>query len=127
MTTMPAFVALLGKQLQVSVLLDGGKNTRDVQRMYVTSRGCDHGRRDRLVLDGHRGRRQRRSTTSSSRQKHLMLHGWAFPPALTVGELPPNGERIRRIEEARGKFDHAPSSCMPLARAQVHLRLSAVS
>jgi len=100
----PAFVALLGRHLEVSVLLDGGNNSRHVQRLQslITDGIFDS---SELVLCS-----QIDGTHSSADiedmfepQDYVRLVGWSSLGPLSVGDLPTSGDRmVNRVATALG-------------------------
>lgn len=105
---MPAFVALLGRRLSVTALLDGAQVSRTKTRV--------------LAAAGSNGVPEANVVTCSqvegipstadiedlfAESDYLKLYSWAFDN-LSPSELPSTSEPIlRRIESVRGKFDHA--------------------
>ncbi len=104
----PAFVALLGRRLKVSVLLDGERLNRTRDRVLAAARS-NAVPEDAIVVCSEVGGVPRQADIEDlfAATDYLRLYGLAVGP-LASGELPETGEPIlRRIEQVRGKFDHA--------------------
>lgn len=117
----PAFVALLGRHLEVSVLLDGGNSSRHVQRLQsLISDGIFTA--SELVLCS-----QVDGTHSSAdiedmfdAEDYLRLVNWSsLAGSMTVSHLPdPNNRLVGRVAAALGveTFDHG----LPAAELAAH-------
>lgn len=105
----PAFVALLGKYLRVSVLMDGGKNSSHFQRLKsLIKEGVIPEARVLLcsaIPDTHSSADIEDLFAESD---YLRLFNWAFGTNLGVSDLPSETARLlSRIEQAYGStFDH---------------------
>ena len=109
-TNMPAFVALMGRRLEVSVLVDGEKSSsvldrtrRAAQENYVpANRIISVGEVDpSLPRDGD-------IEDLFAVTDYLKLYNWAFRKALTETDLSGSTGRILgRIESVENKFNHA--------------------
>jgi len=106
---MPAFVAIFGRRLKVSALIDGAKTGAKIERVKAAARSngvpesaivaC--GSVDGLPVNAD-------IEDLFTVDEYLKLYNWAFDAKLAAGDLPQTTEPIlRRIELARGKFDHA--------------------
>jgi energy-coupling factor transporter ATP-binding protein EcfA2 len=107
---MPAFVALLGRRLKVSALIDGARTGAKIDRVKAAAR--NNGVPETSIVAC--------ATVSSdipanadiedlfTVEDYLRLYNWAFNTNLTTSQLPRTSEPVlRRIEQLRGKFDHA--------------------
>lgn len=101
----PSFIALIGKTLEVSVLIDAG--TDGAQRLQrAMTAGCL--KRNRLIEVGE--------ITNSPNSDiedlfepddYLIIYNTAFKRKTTVGSLRPGDRIVKRIEQKLGdKFDH---------------------
>lgn len=107
---MPAFVALMGRRLEVSVLVDGEKSasvldrTRNAARenSIPVSRIVSVGEvNESLPKDGD-------IEDLFAVSDYLKIYNWAFRKSLTEDDLGETGGRILgRIESVEGKFNHA--------------------
>jgi hypothetical protein len=120
---MPAFVALLGSRLKVSVLVDGIKTNNRVDRIKAAARSngvpescivacsqADPGLPDNADIED-----------LFAIEDYCRLYNWAFGTNMQPGDLPNTGEPIlRKIEMVRGsKFDHAlPAHAFTERRAE---------
>lgn len=106
----PAFVALLGRHLEVSVLMDGGKNSRHVQRLQSL---IDEGvfSASELVLcsqvdDAHSSAD---IEDMFDPEDYLRLVNWSSLGKVNVADLPKSDARlVSRVSDALGveTFDH---------------------
>ncbi|MFT3889852.1 MAG: AAA family ATPase [Arachnia sp.] len=109
-TNMPAFVALMGRRLEVSVLVDGEKSSSVLDRTRNAARENEVPA-DRILSVGE---------VDSSLPKdgdiedlfaladYLRLYNWAFSKSLTEADLAgTTGRILGRIESVEGKFNHA--------------------
>jgi hypothetical protein len=106
----PAFVALFARHMDVSVLLDGDRQGRDLQRVHALA---DKGliRPDEIVVVGDVPNVPVAKPDIEDLfdpEDYLRLYNWAFDKKLAVADLPANDDRIiRRIEAIDAVFDHA--------------------
>ncbi len=119
---MPAFVALLGRRLKVSALIDGAKTGSKIERVKASAR--NNGVPEDAIIAC--------ATVESGMpanadiedlftvDDYLRLYNWAFDTNLNASDLPQTGEPIlRRIELSKGKFDHAlPAHALTEHRAE---------
>lgn len=109
-TNMPAFVALMGRRLDVSVLVDGEKSSSVLDRTrnaakensVPANRIISVGEVDpSLPKDGD-------IEDLFAVSDYLKLYNWAFRRALTEADLNgTTGRILGRIESVEGKFNHA--------------------
>lgn len=107
---MPVFVALLGRRLKVSALIDGAATNSKVDR---TKRAAAHNNVDEShvvavgELDGLPANADIEDLFAV--EDYLKLYNWAFGTSVKAADLPATNEPIlRRLETVRGeKFDHA--------------------
>jgi energy-coupling factor transporter ATP-binding protein EcfA2 len=107
---MPAFVALLGRRLKVSALVDGAKSNSTFER--VRSAAEANGVPDAsIVVCGSASDELPKDADIEdlfAEDDYLRLYNWAFTASLTADELPKTNERIlKRMESVVGKYDHA--------------------
>ena len=107
---MPAFVALLDRRLKVSALIDGAKSGGKIESVRAAARDNE------VPLSSIIACSQVDNSLPSTAdiedlfdvEDYLQLYNWAFNTSLSAGDLAQTAEPIlRRIEKARGKFDHA--------------------
>jgi hypothetical protein len=105
----PAFVALLGRDLEVSVLFDGDRSGRDAQRVQLqVQSGLIKEREVVFVTDVAGAVAKADIEDLFDPKEYLTLFNWAFDKRLKVADLPKTAERIiRRIEAVEVVFDHA--------------------
>lgn len=109
-TNMPAFVALMGRRLEVSVLVDGEKSNSVLDRTRHAAKENDVPAK-RILSVGE---------VDSSLPKdgdiedlfavtdYLKLYNWAFKQTLSESDLTgTTGRILGRIESVAGKFNHA--------------------
>ncbi|MCL2455787.1 MAG: ATP-binding protein [Micrococcales bacterium] len=109
-TNMPAFVALMGRRLEVSVLIDGAKTTATSDR--VKRAGGENGiPPNRFVAVSQVGSLPSTADIEDlfAPVDYLRLYNWAFGTTYTIADLPTTGEPIiRKLTALRGgEFDHA--------------------
>lgn len=107
---MPAFVALLGRRLKVSALIDGAKSNTTFERVRAAAEAngvpesaivvCSSAD-DSLPVDAD-------IEDLFAIGDYLRLYNWAFSASITTDQLPDKNERIlRRLESIVGSYDHA--------------------
>ncbi len=111
-SNMPAFVALIGRDLEVSVLLDGARSGKDAQRVLALVDGKLITKDEIVVIADIQS-----AVTSPDIEDlfdvddYLRLYNWAFDKKLKAADLPNNTDRIiKRIEAVAVVFDHALSA-----------------
>lgn len=107
---MPVFIALLGRRLRVSALVDGERSTRKLDRILAAAR--DNGVRENAVVVcsdvGEHLPRNADIEDLFDPEDYLCLYNWAFNANLKLGDLPQTTEPIiRKVTSCRGEFDHA--------------------
>lgn len=107
---MPAFVALLGRRLSVSALIDGAKSNATYERVK-TAAEANGVPESSIVLcsdANHDLPRDADIEDLFATKDYLRLYNWAFDANLKVKELSETKERIlRKIEGVSGTYDHA--------------------
>ncbi len=109
-TNMPAFVALMGRRLEVSVLVDGEKSSSVLERTRNAAKENDVPA-NRIVSVGEVDKALPKDSDVEdlfSTSDYLKLYNWAFKTSLEEDALSDTGGRILgRIESVEGKFNHA--------------------
>jgi energy-coupling factor transporter ATP-binding protein EcfA2 len=107
---MPAFVALLGRRLKISALIDGAKSNSTYERVKAAAdaNGVDT---SAIVLCGDADEELPRDADIEDlfgAKDYLRLYNWAFPANVQLEDLPETNDRLlRRLESVVGSFDHA--------------------
>jgi energy-coupling factor transporter ATP-binding protein EcfA2 len=106
---MPAFVALMGRRLDVRALVDGAEATKVIKKIYVAADAAGVDRSKIVVLGELDGLPATADIEDLFTAKdYLWLYNRSGHSALTEAELSQTSEPIlRRIGLARGEFDHA--------------------
>ena len=122
-SNMPAFVALLGRRLKVSALIDGDRTPAKLQR--VKSAAKDNGVPESAIVVCSDVALGVPATADIEdlfdESDYLKLYNWAFPSnTLTAGDLPATNEPIlKKITQLRGKFDPAlPAHALTLHQTE---------
>jgi energy-coupling factor transporter ATP-binding protein EcfA2 len=107
---MPAFVALLGRRLKVSALIDGAKTGVKIERVKAAARS--NGVPESSIVNCAAVASDLPTNADIEDlfavDDYLRLYNWAFETSVATSDLPQTSEPIlRRIEQVRGKFDHA--------------------
>lgn len=109
-TNMPAFVALMGRRLEVSVLVDGEKSVSVLDRTRNAARE-NSVPVNRIISVGEVDPSLPRDGDIEDLfavSDYLKLYNWAFNKSLTVDDLDgTTGRILGRIESADGKFNHS--------------------
>lgn len=106
---MPAFVALLGRRLAVTALVDGDRTNAKLQRIKkaAEANGVDEGV---IVVCSDIDKLPTNADIEDlfDVADYLKLYNWAFDTNLKAAELPNTEEPIiKKITNVRGEFDHA--------------------
>lgn len=106
---MPAFVALMGRRLDVHAIIDGAETTKVAKKIFVAAEAAGVSK-DKIVvlgeMDGLPGTADIEDLFTV--KDYLWLYNRSGLPTVQEADLPPTGEPIlRRIAVARGEFDHA--------------------
>jgi energy-coupling factor transporter ATP-binding protein EcfA2 len=106
---MPAFVALLGRRLKVSALIDGARTQPKLDRVKkaATSNGVSDAA---IVVCGDVEGVPANADIEDmfDPEDYLRLYNWTFGTNLTLADLPATDEPIvKRLEAVQAKFDHA--------------------
>lgn len=108
---MPAFVAILGRRLKVSALIDGANTGAKIDRVKAAAKSNGVPESAIVACATADAGLPRNADIEDlfAVDEYLKLYNWAFTPGLAVSDLPQTTEPIlRRIEQTRGsKFDHA--------------------
>jgi len=109
-TNMPAFVALMGRRLEVSVLVDGEKTASVLDRTKAAARANGVSEK-RIIAVADVATTLPNSADIEdlfSISDYLRLYNWTFSKNLSEDDLSgTRGRIIGRIEEVEGKFNHA--------------------
>ncbi|WP_028183422.1 AAA family ATPase [Salinispora arenicola] len=107
-TNMPAFVALFGRRLDVRALVDGAETTKVSRKIIQAAEAVGVDKSHIVILGDLPGLPSTADIEDLFTIKdYLWLYSRAGQP-LSESDLPTTGEPIlRRIENIRGKFDHA--------------------
>ncbi|MDQ4034277.1 MAG: AAA family ATPase [Actinomycetota bacterium] len=101
----PAFVALIGTTMEVTVLIDAG--TEGAQRLQ---RALDAGRMDRqrlITVGDITGSPNSDIEDMFDVEDYLRMYNAAFGKRTTAASLPPGDRVVKRIEQKEGaKYDH---------------------
>ncbi|MEW2384187.1 AAA family ATPase [Micromonospora sp. NPDC047707] len=106
---MPAFVALLGRRLDVRALVDGAEATKSIRKIRAAADaiGVDA---SRIVVIGELPDLPATADIEDlfTVKDYLWLYNRSGLPSVTEADLPQTKEPVlRRITVARGEFDHA--------------------
>jgi energy-coupling factor transporter ATP-binding protein EcfA2 len=107
---MPVFVALLGRRLKVSVLLDGARSGSAFDRTLAAARANEVPETSIVVCSEIDPSLPRKADIEDlfELEDYLRLYNWTFDTNVAASDLAETGEPIlRRIEALRGQFDHA--------------------
>jgi predicted ATP-dependent endonuclease of OLD family len=125
---MPAFVAILGRRLKVSALIDGAKTSSKLSRVKAAAK--DNGVPESAIIacsEAHSG-----LPTNSDIEDlfdpsdYLKLYNWAFNKTLSQSDLATTTEPIvKRITDIAGEYDHAlPAHALTMHREEFFASLS---
>jgi energy-coupling factor transporter ATP-binding protein EcfA2 len=107
-SVIPAFVALLGRELEVSVLLDGNRQGKDAQRVFAqAAKGVI--RKEEVVVVNDVSHTVPKADVEDlfEPEDYLKLFNWAFATKLTVANLSGANERIvPQLERIHGAYNH---------------------
>lgn len=124
---MPAFVALLGRRLKVSALVDGDRSNAKLSRIKAAAE--HNGVPETAIavcadVDGLPTNADVEDLFDA--EDYLRLYNWAFKTSLTVSDLPATSQPIiKRISDAQGMFDHAlPAHALTIHRDEFFESLS---
>jgi hypothetical protein len=116
----PAFVALLGRHLKVSVLMDGGKNSKHVQRIQGLIREGIFDAAELVLCSQVSGTHSSADIEDLFEpEEYLRLVGWSTLGSLEVSDLSqPDARLLVRVSDALGvqAFDHG----LPAAELASH-------
>jgi energy-coupling factor transporter ATP-binding protein EcfA2 len=107
---MPAFVALLGRRLKVSALIDGAKSNSTFERVRSAAKANDVPESAIVVCSGADDSLPNDADIEDlfEASDYLRLYNWAFSASIEASELAQTNERIlRRMESLVGQYDHA--------------------
>lgn len=109
-TNMPAFVALMGRRLDVSVLVDGEKSSSVLDRTRNAAK-ANEVPAGRIVSVGQVDSSLPKDSDIEdlfTDSDYLKLYNWAFKKSLTEHDLAgTKGRILGRIESVEGNFNHA--------------------
>lgn len=107
---MPVFVAILGRRLKVSALIDGANTGGKIERVKAAARsnGVPESAIVACATVGAGLPRNADIEDLFTVDEYLKLYNWAFGASLSTTDLPQTSEPIiRRLNQVRGEFDHA--------------------
>lgn len=107
---MPAFVALLGRRLKVSALIDGAKTGAKIERVKAAARSNGVPESSIIACSSMGSEMPTNADIEDlfELEDYLRLYNWTFSTNLQSTDLPQTTEPVlRRIEQSRGAFDHA--------------------
>ncbi len=106
---MPAFVALLGRRLRVSALVDGDRTNSKLARIKKAAENNNVPSSAVVVCSDVDGVPTNADIEDLfTAEDYLRLYNWAFSRALLVSDLANTSEPIvKRITDRDGMFDHA--------------------
>lgn len=111
-SNIPAFVALVGTTMEVSVLIDGG--TEGAQRLQRALREGRMNMRRLIEVSGITGRKGSDIEDVFTAEDYLRFYNTAFKRHTTVASLAPGDRIVKRIEMKLGaRYDHhAPAETL---------------
>jgi predicted ATP-dependent endonuclease of OLD family len=124
-TNIPAFLALFGKHLKATVLIDSGGPTQKiddfVKRGYL--------KRDRVVTVGDvLGRKQADIEDLFEVKDYVALYNEALGKKVKEADLPPGDRVIERLRQVEGDYDHGePAEVMLRKPEEILRKLSATT
>ncbi|GIH06659.1 hypothetical protein Rhe02_47260 [Rhizocola hellebori] len=106
---MPAFVALLGRRLKVSALIDGARTGSKIDRVKAAAKSNGVPETSIVACSQVDGVPANADVEDMfAIEDYLRLYNWTFDTNLAESDLAATGEPIlRKLELLRGKFDHA--------------------
>lgn len=107
---MPVFVALLGRRLKVSALIDGAKTGAKIDRVKAAARSNGVPESAIVACSSVHSELPANADIEDmfAVEDYLRLYNWAFGTTLSLSDLPKTTEPVlRRLGQTRGKFDHA--------------------
>lgn len=105
---MPAFVALLGRRLKVSALVDGDRTNAKLARIKAAAQhnGVDESRI--VVCSDVTGTTNADIEDLFDPDDYLRLYNWAFAANVKASDLADTSQPvIKRITDLKGEFNHA--------------------
>lgn len=109
-TNMPAFVALMGRRLEVSVLVDGEKTSSVLDRTRAAARSNRVPERRIVAVSEVDDALPRTADIEDlfAASDYLKLYNWAFRKNIDESELPATNDRIiKKLTELEGSYNHA--------------------
>ncbi len=125
---MPAFVALLGKRLRVTALIDGARTSNKTARILAAAKHNDVAETNIVTCSEIPGVPTNADVEDLfDPADYLRLYNWAFSKSVKVTDLPTSGEPIiKKIEGIEGSYDHAlPAHALTENRAEFFSSISA--
>lgn len=107
---MPAFVALLGRRLKVSALIDGARTNAKVARVRAAAEHNAVPKENVLAVSEVKSSLPDNADIEDlfDDTDYFRLYNWAFGAALKSSDLPKTTEPIlKRLADVVGSFDHA--------------------
>ena len=125
---MPAFVALLGKRLRVTALIDGARTSARATRILSAAEHNNVSETNIVTCSEINGTPTNADVEDLfDPSDYLRLYNWAFSKSLSSADLPANGQPIiKEIENVEGAYDHAlPAHALTEHRAEFFASISA--
>ncbi len=125
-SNIPTFVTLVGRSLDVTVLVDGGQSSSQRIRNLIEAGLLD----DKRVVTPEAGSPTRSADIEDlfSDGDYLVIYNGAQQSNVKVGDLDGDDRIVKRIERALGSFDHnAPARYLLENRAALLNRFSATT
>ena len=112
---LPAFVALLGRRLRVSALIDGARTGAKLDRVRKAAESNGIPASAIVVCSDVDGTPTNADIEDMfDPEDYLTLYNWAFGKAVSGAELADTNEPIlKRLEDIEGAFDHTRSQRTP--------------
>lgn len=124
----PAFVTLMGRELQVTVLVDSG--TEGTGRLQAAIAANRLSRRRLVTVSEIIGRPNGDIEDLFDEADYLSLYNRAFETAFTSAQVPPGDRIVKRIEQlaGTGRFDHSqPAYALLMNQAELMQTMSSTT
>lgn len=118
---MPAFVALLGRRLSVSALVDGARTSSKLARLKAAAEHNEVAEDHIVVCSDVSGMPTNADVEDLfDVPDYLRLYNWAFEASVKTSDLPATNEPIiKKLSDLRGRFDHAlPAHALTMHREE---------
>jgi predicted ATP-dependent endonuclease of OLD family len=127
---MPVFVALLGRRLKVSALIDGAKSNSKIARVKAAAKHNDVPETSIIACSEVSDVPTNADIEDMFDVKdYLKLYNWAFNAAVKVSDLPATTEPIiKKLTDVKGEYDHAqPAHALTMHRDEFFSAINAKS